>query len=136
MKKKKKHLVLFAMQWIFKVYFRNEPCFLCMVQTRRTFPNQWRDFNICHEDDKHNNPLEFNKEFTPHRHGNGWRLQNFHQLLHLPVDIYMFSSQQNYDNSPTEHGLIENAKHPVDHAQKSYLLLVSCVQTNCLRQHW
>jgi len=59
------------------------------------------------------------KEFTPCNHGNGWKLQKFHKIMHLPMDIYMYGSPQNYDNSPTEHGLIETAKHPADHAQKS-----------------
>jgi len=26
------------------------------------------------------------KEFTPHNHGNGWKLQKFHEILHLPED--------------------------------------------------
>jgi len=59
------------------------------------------------------------KEFTPHNHRNGWKLQNFHEHLHLPMDVYLFGSPQNYDNSPSEHGLIETAKCPADHAQKS-----------------
>jgi len=67
------------------------------------------------------------KEFTPCNHGNGWKLQKFHETMHLPVDIFMFGSPQNYDNSPTEHGLIETVKHPADHAQKSWLLFVSQV---------
>jgi len=50
------------------------------------------------------------KEFTPCNHGNGWKLQKFHEILHLPIDIYMFGSPQNYDKSPTEHRLIETAK--------------------------
>jgi len=71
------------------------------------------------------------KEFTPHNHGNGWKLQKFHEILHLPIDIYMFGSSQNYDNSPTEHGLIETAKQPADHVQKSTSLFFSQV-TKCL----
>jgi len=67
------------------------------------------------------------KEFTPCNHGNGWKLQKFHKIMHLPMDIYMYGSPQNYDNSPTEHGLIETAKHPADHAQKSWSLFVSQV---------
>ncbi len=59
------------------------------------------------------------KEFTPRNHGNGWKSQKFHEIMHLPTDIYMYGSPQNYVNSPTEHGLIESAKHPADHAQKS-----------------
>jgi len=35
------------------------------------------------------------------------------------MDIYLFGSPQNYDNSPTEHGLIDTANCPSDHAQKS-----------------
>jgi len=44
------------------------------------------------------------KEFAPQNHGNWWKLQKFHKILHLPGDNYMFGSLQNYDNSPTEHG--------------------------------
>jgi len=73
------------------------------------------------------------KEFTPRNHGNGWRLQKFHEILHLPIDIYMFGSPQNYDNSPTEHGLIETAKQPADHAQKSTSLFISQVTKHLLK---
>ena len=44
----------------------------------------------------------------------------------------MFGSPQNYDNSPTEHGLIETAKRPSDHAQKSNALFVSQVTKRVL----
>jgi len=56
------------------------------------------------------------KKFTPCNHGNRWKLQKFHVHLHLPMDIYLFGSPQNYDNSPTEHGLIDTAKRPGNHA--------------------
>jgi len=72
------------------------------------------------------------KEFTPRNHGNGWKLQKFHEHLHLPMDIYMFGSPQNYDNSPTEHGLIETAKRPADHAQKSRMSFISQVTKHTL----
>jgi len=39
----------------------------------------------------------------------------------------MFGSPQNYDNSPTEHGLIDTAKHPADHAKKGNSSFVSQV---------
>jgi len=71
------------------------------------------------------------KEFTPCNHGNSWKLQKFHELLHLPVGIYMFGSPQNYNNFPTEHGLIETAKQPSDHAQKSNALFISQVTNVC-----
>jgi len=44
----------------------------------------------------------------------------------------MFGSPQNYDNSPTEHGLIETAERPADHAQKSRSLFVSQVTKRLL----
>jgi len=44
----------------------------------------------------------------------------------------MFVSPQNYDNSPTEHGLIEMAKRPADHMQKSGSLFVSQVTKHLL----
>jgi len=72
------------------------------------------------------------KEFTPCNHGNGWKLQKFHKILHLTIDKYMFGSPQNYDNSPTEHGLIETAKRPADHAQKSTSLFISQVTKRLL----
>jgi len=72
------------------------------------------------------------KTFTPCNHGNGWKLQKFHEILHVPMDIYMFGSPQNYDNSPMEHGLIKIAKHPADHAQKSWALFVSQVTKRLL----
>jgi len=72
------------------------------------------------------------KDFTPCNHGNGWKLQKFHEILHVPMDIYMFGSPQNYDNSPTEHGLIETAKRPADHAQKSRALFISQVTKRLL----
>jgi len=44
----------------------------------------------------------------------------------------MFGSPQNYDNSPTEHGLIEMAERCTDHAQKSRSLFVSQVTKHML----
>jgi len=76
--------------------------------------------------------LSLIKEFTPCNHVNGWKLQNFHEHLHIPVDIYMFGSPQNYNNSPTEHGLIETDKQPADHAQKSNTQFVSQVTKRVL----
>jgi len=32
------------------------------------------------------------KEFTLCNHGNGWKLQKYHGILHLPVDIYIWKS--------------------------------------------
>jgi len=58
-------------------------------------------------------------------------LQKFHEHLHLPIDISMFGSPQHYDNSPTEHGLIEAAKRPADHAQKVDHSFCQTSQSDC-----
>jgi len=63
--------------------------------------------------------LNSTKEFTQCNHGNGWKVQKFHEHLHLPLGIFMFGSPHNYDNSPTEHGLIETAKR----VQKSSIII-------------
>jgi len=113
------------------ICFGNKSCFLCMVQMRTALSNQWHYFNIC--DQKSLSILLHTiQEFTPRNHGNGWKPQKFHEILHLPEDIYMFGSLQNYDNSPTEHGLIDTAKHPADHAQKSNTNFVSQVSKHML----
>jgi len=54
-------------------------------------------------------------------------ITKLHEHLHIPVDIYMFGSPQNYNNSPNEHGLIETAKQSADHAQKRNVQFVSQV---------
>ena len=73
--------------------------------------------------------LEMNLSFYAwYKHGEPYPIHDlFHEHLHKPVDIYMFGSPQNYDNSPTEHGLIETAKQPADHVQKSNIQFVSQV---------
>jgi len=55
----------------------------------------------------------------------------------LWISSYMYGSPQNYNNSPTEHGLIENAKHPADHAQKSCTVCITSnkeINGNCIDQ--
>jgi len=41
---------------------------------------------------------------------NGWKLQKFHDMLHISRDMKMFGCPQNWDTSPGVHNLIDFAK--------------------------
>jgi len=56
--------------------------------------------------------LETIKAEIPHPEHNGWKLQKFHDLLHISRDMFQFGSPQNWDASPGEHNLIDLAKQP------------------------
>jgi len=44
---------------------------------------------------------------------NGWKLQKFHDMLHISRDMKMFGCPPNWDaTSPREHNLINFAKQP------------------------
>jgi len=49
---------------------------------------------------------------------NGWKLQKFHDMLHISRDMQMLGCPQNWDASPGEHNLIEFAKQPSQRTQK------------------
>ncbi len=42
-------------------------------------------------------------------HANKWKLQKFHDILHISRDMHMFGCPQNWDAGPGEHNLIEFA---------------------------
>ena len=50
--------------------------------------------------------------YMPRKKGNGWKLQKFHDLLHLAVDIERFGPPSNFDAGPQESGLRHWAKLP------------------------
>ena len=56
--------------------------------------------------------------FMPRTKGNGWRLQKFHDLLHLAEDTKRFGPAPNYDAGPHESGLRTWAKLPALTSQK------------------
>ncbi len=56
--------------------------------------------------------------FTPRKKGNGWKLQKFHDILHLAVDIERFGPPSNFDAGPHESGLRFWAKLPALTSQK------------------
>ena len=62
--------------------------------------------------------LEMVKETIPWNICNGWKLQKFHDLLHVSRDMFMFGSPQNWDASLGEHNLIDFAKCPAQRTQK------------------
>jgi len=62
--------------------------------------------------------LQTVKEKIPRNIRNGWKLQKFHDILHVSRDLFMFGSPQNWDASPGEHNLIDFVKHPARRTQK------------------
>jgi len=56
--------------------------------------------------------------YVPRSKGNGWKLQKFHDLLHLARDMSRFGSPQNFDAGPGESGLRWWAKRPALTSQK------------------
>ena len=56
--------------------------------------------------------------YTPRKKGNGWKLQKFHDILHLAIDIERFGPPSNFDAGPHESGLCFWAKLPALTSQK------------------
>lgn len=50
--------------------------------------------------------------YTPRKSGRGWKIQKFHDLLHLAVDIERFGPPSNFDCGPNESSLRYWAKLP------------------------
>jgi hypothetical protein len=50
--------------------------------------------------------------FCPRKKGNGWKLQKFHDILHLAIDMERFGPPSNFDAGPMESGLKYWAKLP------------------------
>jgi len=55
---------------------------------------------------------------APRYDKNGWKLQKFHDMLHIGRDIKIFGSPNNVDAAPNENNLIEFANRPGKRAQK------------------
>ena len=56
--------------------------------------------------------------YTPRQNGNGWKIQKFHDILHIAIDIQRFGSPKNFDAGPHESGLKFWAKLPALTSQK------------------
>ncbi len=54
--------------------------------------------------------LEEVKTKAPHHEKSGWKLQKFHDHLHVVNDMEKYGNPMNTVNGPTEHGLIDFAK--------------------------
>ena len=52
------------------------------------------------------------RHYCPRKKGNGWKIQKFHDLLHLAVDMERFGPPSNFDAGPMESGLKFWAKLP------------------------
>ena len=58
------------------------------------------------------------KTVIPRTEGNGWNLQKFHELLHIPVDVMNFGSPKNFDTGIYENRLIYVGKKNAKFCQK------------------
>jgi len=67
------------------------------------------------------------KTYAPRQDKNGWRLQKFHDLLHIVRDIENYGSPNNVDAAPNENNLIDLAKRPSRRAHKKKEVFVSQV---------
>jgi hypothetical protein len=56
--------------------------------------------------------------YWPRKKGNGWKLQKFHDILHLAMDMERFGAPSNFDAGPCESGLRFWAKLPALTSQK------------------
>jgi len=73
------------------------------------------------------------KSKTPHMVWNGWKLQKFHDFLHILHNMYEFGSPANWDASPGEHNSIYLAKRPARRTQKRNETFTMQV-THCLQE--
>ena len=55
---------------------------------------------------------------VPREQGFGWKIQKFHELLHIPTALTQFGSPTNYNAGPGECGLKSWAKQPARKALK------------------
>ncbi len=72
------------------------------------------------------------KTNAPRVDRNGWKLQKFHDMLHIVRDIENFGSPNNVDSAPNENNLIDFAKEPGRRAHKKREVFVSQI-SKCLR---
>ena len=68
-----------------------------------------------------NKMLEELKLIVPRKDGNGWCIQKFHELKHLPKNITIFGHSRNFDTGHLESHLKVAAKKPAKTAQKRSL---------------
>jgi hypothetical protein len=62
--------------------------------------------------------MDMIKTRLPREYGNGWKLQKFHSLLHVPDDMSRFGSPHNTDTGCGERHLKDFAKKPASTCQK------------------
>ena len=67
------------------------------------------------------------KQNAPREDKNGWRLQKFHNLLHVVRDIDNYGSPNNVDAAPNENNLVDFAKKPGRRSHKKKEVFVSQV---------
>jgi len=70
--------------------------------------------------------LEEVKTKAPHHEKSGWKLQKFHDHLHVVNEMEKYSSPMNTVNGPTEHSLID-FKNPAKRAHTKQSVFVEQV---------
>jgi hypothetical protein len=78
-------------------------------------------------DDAISSLLTVVKDRLPRAEANEWKLQKFHEMLHVPHDIATWGSPANYDAASGENMLIHFAKRPSKNALKRYATFVQDV---------
>ena len=80
-------------------------CFHAWYKLGDPFP--WADKQSSEDGINHSirTMLKMIKTYMPRLTGNGWKIQKFHDLLHLSRDMAMFGSPQNFDAGPYESSL-------------------------------
>jgi len=99
----------------------------CTHLSACSFVHAWyeRGFPITHEGPRTDATIRQNivymmehmKENLPRNEGNGWTIQKFHELHHVPSDVRRFGSPQNFDTSIGESSLWWWGKDPARVAQ-------------------
>jgi len=71
--------------------------------------------------------LEEVKTKAPHHEKSGWKLQKFHDHLHVVDDMEKYGSPMNTVNGPIEHSLIDFTKNPAKRTHKKQSVFVEQV---------
>ncbi len=84
----------------------------------RGAPYKWEQDSCEKVQDSIQTMMTVVKKILPRTDGHGWKVQKFHEMLHVPHNVQRFGSPQNYDASGGERSLKYWAKQPSNTAQK------------------
>ena len=81
-------------------------------------PFQWTEQSQQHLTASIRSMMAAILSIVPRKKGFGWKVQKFHEMLHIPVNVSRFGSPQNFDASNGERSLKHWAKHPAKTSHK------------------